>query len=89
MLSVGAAMDEEKFVMIDLKTSQWMIVGRQRIRRNGDRHKFEWKATDINPYAGSNDPFEPLRAAEARGDLIMATRKRGPFNFELLVKAPR
>jgi hypothetical protein len=82
-------MEEERFLMIDLMTSQWMVVGRQRMRRYGDGYKFQWKATDVNPYAGTKDPFAPLRAAEARGDLIMATRKRGPFNFELLVKAPR
>lgn len=72
---------------MEFLTNSWMTVGVKKIVRHLTGPRWEWKATDLNPYAGTGDPFRPLQEAERRGDILMATRKVGDWHYELVVKA--
>ena len=74
-------------VELEFLTDSWMPVGVKKIVRHVSGPKWEWKATDLNPYAGTSNPFGPLRAAEERGDIFMAQRKVADWHYELVVKA--
>jgi len=72
---------------MEFLTDSWMPVGVKKIVRHSSGPRWEWKATDLNPYQHTNDPFQPLHQAEKRGDIFLAQRKVGDWHYELVVKA--
>ena len=72
---------------MEFLTDSWLPVGEKKIVRHVSGPSWNWRATDLNPYQDTSNPWKPLRDAERRGDILMATRKEGPWHYELVVKA--